>query len=327
MTQMHYYDVFNGDADGICALHQLRLADPLDSVLVTGLKHEIALLERVLARPGDVVTVLDVSLDRNRQALLLLLEQGVHVRYFDHHYAGLIPPNRDLEPIIDAAGTTCTSALVDRQLGGRYRVWAVVGAFGDGLIELAGRLAAPLGLDAGALGQLRDLGNTLNYNAYGATPADVALPPKAVYRLVHQYEDPFELMRCEPVIGGIARQRRVDLENAMGVAALRRGEWGDAYVLPDATWSRRVSGEFANRLAMAAPYKAHAVITPLGGGLFGASVRSPRGGTPLAVDFCRAFPTGGGRREAAGIERIAQRDLDRFLEAFEAAWDSLHATV
>jgi hypothetical protein len=34
---MRYHDVFNGDADGICALHQLRLADPLDSILVTGL--------------------------------------------------------------------------------------------------------------------------------------------------------------------------------------------------------------------------------------------------------------------------------------------------
>ena len=37
---MRYFDVFNGDADGICALHQLRLADPLDSTLVTGLKPE-----------------------------------------------------------------------------------------------------------------------------------------------------------------------------------------------------------------------------------------------------------------------------------------------
>lgn len=31
---MTHYDVFNGDADGLCALHQLRLADPVDAVLV-----------------------------------------------------------------------------------------------------------------------------------------------------------------------------------------------------------------------------------------------------------------------------------------------------
>ena len=29
------YDVFNGDADGICALIQLRLAEPIKSTLVT----------------------------------------------------------------------------------------------------------------------------------------------------------------------------------------------------------------------------------------------------------------------------------------------------
>jgi hypothetical protein len=41
------YDVFNGDADGICALHQLRLANPRDAVLLTGVKRDIALLQRV----------------------------------------------------------------------------------------------------------------------------------------------------------------------------------------------------------------------------------------------------------------------------------------
>ena len=320
MIQTHYFDVFNGDADGICALHQLRLADPLDSMLVTGLKHEIALLEKVPAQDGDVVTVLDVSLDRNRDALVALLKRGVHVRYFDHHYAGPIPPSRDLEPIIDSGGGVCTSGLVDRHLNGLHRPWAVVGAFGDGLDELAGRLAASIGLEAEAIEQLRELGNTLNYNAYGVSIEDVALPPRTAYRIVHQYPDPFDLLRHEPIFGDIARQRRIDLELAMGVPALQRSPFAEAYVLPDATWARRVSGEFANRLILAAPHKAHAVVTPLGGGLFGVSVRSPRGRTPLAVDFCRGFATGGGRREAAGIERIAQRELDAFFAAFQKAW-------
>ncbi|HTN65634.1 MAG TPA: acetyltransferase, partial [Burkholderiaceae bacterium] len=35
---MKHFDVFNGDADGLCALHQLRLAAPLDAVLITGIK-------------------------------------------------------------------------------------------------------------------------------------------------------------------------------------------------------------------------------------------------------------------------------------------------
>jgi len=44
---MKVYDVFNGDADGICALIQLRLANPSESTLVTGVKRDIALARQV----------------------------------------------------------------------------------------------------------------------------------------------------------------------------------------------------------------------------------------------------------------------------------------
>lgn len=40
------YDIFNGDADGIIALLQLRLADPIDSQLITGVKRDIKLVEK-----------------------------------------------------------------------------------------------------------------------------------------------------------------------------------------------------------------------------------------------------------------------------------------
>jgi hypothetical protein len=50
---MTRYDAFNGDADGICALHQLRLADPQEAILVTGVKRDIALLKKIDARAGD----------------------------------------------------------------------------------------------------------------------------------------------------------------------------------------------------------------------------------------------------------------------------------
>ena len=42
---MARFDVFNGDADGICSLVQLRRADPApEAVLVTGRKRRIDLL-------------------------------------------------------------------------------------------------------------------------------------------------------------------------------------------------------------------------------------------------------------------------------------------
>ena len=83
---MNFIDVFNGDADGLCALQQLRLAQPVNSTLITGVKRDIELLKQVQATPDDVVTVLDISLGKNREPLLTLLEQGIQVNYFDHHY-------------------------------------------------------------------------------------------------------------------------------------------------------------------------------------------------------------------------------------------------
>ncbi len=319
---MRYYDVFNGDADGICALHQLRLADPLDSTLVTGLKRDIALLQSVPASDGDVVTVLDLSLDRNREALAALLERGVVVHYFDHHFAGTIPSHPGLLTVIDDSGRTCTSALIDRYLRGRFRIWAVVGAFGDSLDDLAAELALPLGLDAQRLEHLRELGTNLNYSAYGQSEADVLVPPPQLYRIVSHYADPFELIANEPLLERLADERRNDIERALAAKSLRATACADAWLLPDAAWSRRVSGTFANRLVLQAPHRAHAVLTPLGGDGYVVSVRAPRGQGPSAAEFCRRFPTGGGRMSAAGIDRLEAARLDGFLEAFGEAWGS-----
>jgi len=64
---MHTYDVFNGDADGICALIQLRLAEPADTTLITGVKRDIALAKQVSTSEPAQVNILDVSLDKNRR--------------------------------------------------------------------------------------------------------------------------------------------------------------------------------------------------------------------------------------------------------------------
>ena len=321
---MNYYDVFNGDADGICALHQLRLADPLDSVLVTGLKREIELLDRVPAGKGDVVHVLDISLDRNREALMRLLERDVVVRYFDHHYAGTIPEHPNLEAVVDAGSDMCTSALVDRHLGGRFRAWAVVGAFGDGLPSVAQGLAASMGADPRALAELRELGETLNYNAYGEAPGDVIVPPLELYRLVRAYENPFALLRNELVVGAISSRRKQDLDRALGTPPLRSGRMFDAFLLPDETWSRRVSGTFANRLALDDPKRVHVVLTPAGDDGYVVSLRCPEGFVPSAVELCRRYPGGGGRAGAAGIDRLPRDGVEAFLETLAQDGGAVH---
>ena len=74
------FDVFNGDADGICALTQLRLSEPRSATLVTGVKRDINLLKKVTSSDGDRVTVLDVSMDKNHDDLqIYAIHNGVQI--------------------------------------------------------------------------------------------------------------------------------------------------------------------------------------------------------------------------------------------------------
>ena len=317
--RMRYFDVFNGDADGICALHQLRMEKPVESTLVTGLKHEIALLDAVDAGPGDIVTVLDLSMERNRQALRRLLARGALVRYYDHHDTGGIPDHEGLVAVIDTSADTCTSVIVDGVLHGRFRQWAVVGAFGDNQHGTAEGLAHALGLDGRQVATLRELGEDLNYNAYGRSEPDVMIAPRELYRIVRRHVSPFDLAAGEPVVHRLKEQRESDLAKASCVTPVHSGEGADAWVLPDEDWSRRVSGTLANRLAIDDPSRAHAVLTPIAGDAYRVSVRSPRGAT-RASDFCRAFASGGGRACAAGVEELPRAQLGRFVDAMERAW-------
>ena len=165
---VQYYDVFNGDADGICALHQLRLSDPRDTEQITGVKRDIRLLDRLdvaSVTRGSVVTVLDISMKSNAVALQRLLAVGAKVRYFDHHQAGAIPKHKALTAHIDTAADVCTSLIVDRHLQGRWRLWAVVAAFGDNLIASAIQAVQDWDLDHTELARLHELGDCINYNA------------------------------------------------------------------------------------------------------------------------------------------------------------------
>lgn len=309
-----FYDVFNGDADGICALHQLRLAEPRASTLVTGVKRDIALLDRVAAQESDVVTVLDISLARNAGALQTLLARGASCRYFDHHFAGAVPVHPRLETFIDTAPGVCTSLLVDRYLHGSHRVWAVVAAFGDNLAASALEAAANLALNDLQLAQLRELGECINYNAYGDSVDDLNYPPADLYQTIARYADPFQFISGEPVFEILRTARGDDLLRASELAPALSTASGAVYVLPDSAWSRRVSGTLGNQLATASPARAHAVLAARGDG-FTVSVRSALENPRHADELCRQF-AGGGRQGAAGIDCLPGADFERFVAAF-----------
>lgn len=313
---MKFYDIFNGDADGICALHQLRLEEPRVAELVTGVKRDTGLVARVDAQADDRLTVLDISLRSNAAAVRRALERGAYLQYFDHHAAGDIPRHPQFEAHIDTAPDVCTSLLVDRYLAGRHRLWAVVAAFGDNLVESALRAAQPLQLDHTELARLHELGEAINYNAYGETVDDLHYHPADLYRIIAPYQDPRHFIFDEPVFEVLKQAGAEDLAHAEDLQPEFATDVAALYILPDAAWSRRVNGVFGNRLAQSAPQRAHAVLVAKPDG-YAVSVRAPRS-RPVGADIlCTAFATGGGRQAAAGINRLAQGELSRFVAAFQ----------
>lgn len=312
-----HYDVFNGDADGICALHQLRLNNPLDSELITGVKRDVKLLQRLAEVRDSTITVLDISMDANKTALLELLEQNNTVQYFDHHFAGEIPKTSRLDANIDTDPMVCTSILVDRFLQGQYRPWAVVAAFGDNLHRAAQELVDSLELAAVQIEQLQELGELLNYNGYGPEIEDLHFSPIALYQAMIPFENPWNFYHHSAVLTKLKKGYAADMEQAQSYAPLQCNSAGSIYSFPAESWSKRVAGVFSNRMARDEPEVAHALLVDNGDNSYLVSVRSPLK-QPVGADvLCRAFKTGGGRKAAAGINRLPQKELAQFLARFE----------
>ena len=316
---MTYYDVFNGDADGICALTQLRLAEPQEAILITGVKRDIQLLQQVNAAARDTVTALDISLKKNKADVQRLLEQGVNIFYCDHHDAGDIPQHENLEALINLDSNVCTSLLVNGRLNGQFAYWAVVGAFGDNLKQSAAAVAKPLGLNEAQLAQLENLGIYMNYNGYGAGLDDLHFTPEALYREVSRFETPFDFIAennnvFEKLEGGYID----DMAKVALIEAEQVSKQSAVFILPNQKWARRVSGVYSNELANQNPDRAHAVLTEKANGNYLVSIRAPLSNKQGANEIVGQFPTGGGRAAAAGINDLPADQLTQFFDVFNA---------
>lgn len=317
---MHQFDVFNGDADGICALQQYRLAHPCSATLITGVKRDIALLQRTPAQPGDAILALDINVKSNISELHHLLDSGVRVEWFDHHLPGELPQHPGFTAHIDTDPQVCTSLLVNQVLQGRYAAWAVVAAFGDNLAGSATRLAQQLGLDTDTQKQLQELGECLNYNAYGDSIADLWFEPAVLYQRLHPFADPLDFMRADSTFATLRDGYASDMAQASATPPLHQTPTTAVYQLPDSAWSRRVSGVFGNALASAHPGRAHAVLTSKPGGGITVSVRAPLAHPYGAGQLCQQFPSGGGREGAAGINHLPESAVDQFIRTFSSTW-------
>lgn len=311
------YDVFNGDADGILSLVQLRLADPIESALVTGRKRDVTLLDRVDAKKGDRVTVLDVSMRSNAEDLRRILSAGAEVFYVDHHNAGEIPDHPHLTAKIDTSPVMCTAMLVDEHLEGKFRAWAVTAAFGDNFPELA--ISKGTGRDL-PLESLARLGMLVNYNGYGGSIEDLRFHPEDLYTQLSGYETPMAfLAEKQDIFDELNSGYEDDLAMATNARVLNEADSGLALVLADSAASRRISGVFGNQLAQDNPTRAHAVLTAQEGGYL-VSIRAPVSRRGAADTLALQFETGGGRSAAAGINHLPEGELDRFIQAFRSAF-------
>jgi len=313
-------DLFNGDADGICALLQLRKAEPCDSTLVTGVKRDINLLAKIEAAAGDKITVLDVSMDKNIAALQQVLSNGAEVFYVDHHFPGEIPQHPNLTALINESPDVCTAALVNGHLQGAYLDWAVTGAFGDNLKDTARSLARPLDLSAEDLSSLEQLGTYINYNGYGPAIEDLHFDPQELYKKLYLADSALEFVRSSPDFVKLSTGYREDMALAEQLQPTHASEKIAVFQLPDEAWARRVSGVFSNDLATGNPDRAHAVLTQKSNGNYLVSVRAPMTNKQGAVDLCKQFPTGGGRAAAAGINDLPSDMLQDFVDKFEQSY-------
>lgn len=315
------YDVFNGDADGIFALHQHRLCFPVQrQQLITGVKRDIELLSRIDGKHLEI-TVFDISFDTNRSALTRLLEKQNRITWFDHHYSGDIFHHPLLHTTINTSSQCCTSLIVNKELKDRFWSWAVCGAFGDNLHNIAHKLASKMHLSEKETVKLAELGELFNYNAYGACLNDLHFHPAVLYQAVRPFENPFNFIAESEELQNLRLGYKNDLALAEDTAVLQKAGKNRLYFFPDAAWARRISGVFSNMKAWEQKEAAHAIITEKDGN-FRISVRAPITSPSNADTLCKMFPTGGGRAGAAGINSLPKDEISQFCEAFSTTYPS-----
>ncbi|HIG64591.1 MAG TPA: DHH family phosphoesterase [Methyloprofundus sp.] len=309
-----YYDIFNGDADGICALIQLRLAEPRKASLITGIKRDIQLLTKINAQPGDQLTVLDISMQKNSLQLNQFLANGASVFYADHHQAGDLPLHPNLTALIDTSSDTCTSLIINKYLENQFPLWAITAAFGDNFHLSAEHLANTINLDTQNLQLLNNLGTYVNYNAYGSCLEDLHFMPDKLYREMAEYISPLDFIASSSAIyQQLENGYLEDMHSAEQVQPEYVTDNVAVFILPDQAWARRVSGVFSNNLANQYPDRAHAVVTYTPANDYQVSVRAPLNNKVKADELCASFATGGGRRAAAGINHLPPTGLTEFI--------------
>jgi hypothetical protein len=314
-----YIDIFNGDADGIFSLIQLRKVCPVDlenQYLITGVKRDIALVKNISdnqAKCADI-TVLDISFDSNERALASVLQQANSVFYCDHHQAKKLFAHERLTTVINTDPAVCTALLMNTYLQNAQPLWAIAAAYGDGLDASADLLAHQLQLTAQQKKALKELGMLVNYNGYGHAVDDLYYSPDDLYKNLIAYDSPFAVMA--DLASPYARLKtgyEADLAQARATPIQADIACVLVVQLPNTPWSNRISGTYGNILAAENGDKAVVIVTTNTDHSLSISLRAPKNNPYGAADVCNQFATGGGREGAAGVNALPVSELSRFV--------------
>ncbi len=251
-----------------------------------------------------------------------MLGQGATIDYFDHHKMGKPIFHKHLNIGVDLSTDTCTSLIVDNQLQGRYRAWAITAAFGDNLTNKAHVLGLESGFSEKDLILLKQLGTHLNYNSYGSSLDDLFFDPKILYKKIQPFDNPFEFLEQDSeILNTLEMGFRQDMSKAKNISFIHNNEDIAVILLPNEKWAHRVGGVFGNQLANDFPERAHAVVTEKNNDNYLISIRAPLNHKKGADLLASQFPTGGGRKVAAGINELPKGQLDYFIDAMQRQFD------
>ncbi len=276
---------YNGDADGICSMVQWGLVHGIEGNRITGVKRDIMLLDRINPEKGDEVIVMDISHARNEKRALEISSSGIAITWFDHHLAGDL--GNEIQSFIDTSSNVCTAKLVEKFLG-ISSDWSEVALHGDGLSKHS---VKP---------ELKELGELLNYNGYGASLEDLHFHPDELLQLCLNSKTPEEFIKTETfriLKNGFAS----DMENCESI-----GPNNGIFLLPNLPWARRSVGVFAHRIFE--KLGGTQVIAIDMGEHLQVSIRGESGIGELCAKF-----GGGGRQTAGGIDSLPKNLIPQLM--------------
>jgi hypothetical protein len=209
--------------------------------------------------------------------------------------------------------------LVDKRIGGRFRAWALVAAFGDNFNSTAIALGQASGFNEKSLLALQKLGIYINYNSYGESLDDLFYRPDMLYQHLQKYTSPFDFLHeNNPIYRVLAEGYQQDMASAASCPFLNQSSESAILLFQNEKWARRVSGVYINDLANRYPERAHAIMTENADGTYKVSIRSPLSKKDLPADtLASQFVSGGGRKNAAGINALPEELFNQFVDAFK----------